>query len=166
MVVYPPSHHSGVPLPLQVRIVKDGAPIQLTGRQVEALSVAAARNPARPIGFDHGGTRVVLTPQQIGALRDAVEAETLPEEEGGWFYARDGTAGTQQGPVGTAELQRRYASGELADAAIAWNPRMPEWRQVGELAELQAAHPRNAVGRRAHRVAPMEPERVDLVGSS
>ena len=73
-----------------------------------------------------------------------------------------GTSGTQQGPVGTSELQRRYASGELTDAAIAWNPRMPEWKQIGELAELQTAHPRNTGRRRAHRVAPMEPEQVDL----
>ena len=146
----------------KVRIVKDGKPIQLTGRQVEALSVAAARNPARQIAFDHGGTRVVLTTKQIASLRDAVEAETLPEEEDNWFFSKDGTSGTQQGPVGTGELQRKYASGELTDAAIAWNPKMPEWKQIGELAELQTAHPRNTVGRRAHRVAPMEPEQVDL----
>ena len=53
-----------------------------------ALSVAAARNPARQIAFDHGGTRVVLTTKQIASLRDAVEAESLLRGEEGQRWIR------------------------------------------------------------------------------
>ena len=35
------------------KIMANGQPVQLTGRQIQALAVAAARNPSCPIGFNH-----------------------------------------------------------------------------------------------------------------
>ena len=130
--------------------------------EIEALSVAATRNPARQIAFDHAGTRVVLTTAQIASLREAVEAQSLPTEPKDWFYSTDGTSTAQQGPVRASELQERYAAGELSDSAVAWNPRLAGWTQLGALPELQCTHPRNTVGRRPYRVEPMQPQTVRL----
>jgi hypothetical protein len=125
----------------KVKIMVNGTAVSLTGKQIEALAVAAARNPSRPIGFNHNGERVVLSAAQIESLRAAVEsdgadqARAPPKRE--WFYSLDGTSATQQGPLGTAELHWKYAAGEVPAYAVAWNPRLTQgWVPMAEVAEM------------------------------
>ena len=155
-----------------VALYKDPAATLDELREAVTTLEDTARIARRVLGGAHPVTKgvegdlrnasVVLTATQINALRDAVEADTLPQEARDWYFSADGTNGGQQGPFAASELQRRYAAGELSDGAVAWNPRMTQWAQVSELPELQGAHPRNTVGRRPYRVEPMQPAQVDL----
>ena len=156
----------------RVKIVANGKPVQLTGRQIETLSVAAARNPSCPIGFNHNGARVVLTAAQIASLRAAVEEEA-PVPPGllrapQWFYSVDGTAAMQRGPLGTAELQWKYTNGDLPEYAVAWHPLLTQgWVPLAEIPELQSSSGGGGGGQSSPSAASLAAEEVpELQGRS
>ena len=56
-----------------------------------------------------------------------------------WYFAKNGQ---QAGPVGSEEIKRMIASGELDPAKdLVWNPRMTDWLPAGQVAELNTLAP-------------------------
>lgn len=50
-----------------------------------------------------------------------------------WYYAKDGS---QQGPVGTEDLQSKIAAGQVAATDLVWRDGMKDWLPVSEVGDF------------------------------
>jgi len=52
-----------------------------------------------------------------------------------WYYSKNGA---QLGPIGSAEMQSKLASGDISPTDLVWREGMADWQPAGQVAELQA----------------------------
>ena len=64
-------------LATKVAFIKNGVQVELTGRQVFGLHVAAERSPDKRVAFEHNGQRLVLSALEAGKLRGQLEAKSM-----------------------------------------------------------------------------------------
>jgi membrane protease subunit (stomatin/prohibitin family) len=111
---------------------------QFTKFQAATAITEAAQNPGGGAGAGLGlGAGIAMGQQLAGAMAPQAAAAAPPPLPGqAGFYL--GVNGQQIGPVATADLPARVASGELTRDTLVWREGMAEWTRAGDVAEVNA----------------------------